>query len=151
MCGVILRNGRDCNAAVGEDAPFNICPEHLRLAVAWQRRQPVKSTTYVDVVYYLRFGDRIKIGTSANLRQRLAVLPHDELLAIELGDRAKENSRHVQFDSFRFGKTEWFRPDDVLVRHIRKLRAGVSDPWEQLAFYERRSRAEVQESTTIAS
>ena len=37
----------------------------------------------VDVVYYLRYGDRIKIGTSANPRQRVASLPHDEVLAFE--------------------------------------------------------------------
>ena len=34
----------------------------------------------VDVVYYLRYRDRIKIGTTANPAQRFAALPHDEVL-----------------------------------------------------------------------
>src|ERR1700712_779103 len=55
----------------------------------------------VDVVYYLRFADRIKIGTSGNPRGRLAQLRHDELLAFERGDRAREHSRHVQFAAAR--------------------------------------------------
>jgi len=28
----------------------------------------------VDIVYYLRFGDRVKIGTTASPRQRFAAL-----------------------------------------------------------------------------
>ena len=36
----------------------------------------------VDVVYYLRFDDRVKIGTTANLPQRLAAIRHDEFLAL---------------------------------------------------------------------
>lgn len=39
----------------------------------------------IDVVYYLRYRDRIKIGTSANPRLRFAALPHDEVLAFERG------------------------------------------------------------------
>ena len=41
----------------------------------------------VDVVYYLRYGDRVKIGTSANPRQRVAAIWHEDLLAFERGDR----------------------------------------------------------------
>ena len=45
----------------------------------------------VDVVYYLRqrdhVGDRVKIGTTANPRQRLARISHQDLLAFERGDR----------------------------------------------------------------
>ena len=51
----------------------------------------------VDVVYYLRYRDRIKIGTSANPRQRLASIRHDELLAFERGNRLTEQRRHAQF------------------------------------------------------
>ena len=51
----------------------------------------------VDVVYYLRYGDRIKIGTSANPRRRVASLPHDEVLAFERGGRPLEQRRHAQF------------------------------------------------------
>ena len=40
----------------------------------------------VDVVYYLRNGDRVKIGTTANPRQRFAAIWHEEVLAFERGD-----------------------------------------------------------------
>jgi hypothetical protein len=85
----------------------------------------------VDVVYYLRFRDRIKIGTSSNPRQRLAQLRFDELLAFERGDRATEQKRHAQFAEFRFVGSEWFRENDDLTAHIRSLAAGVEDPWGQ--------------------
>jgi hypothetical protein len=83
----------------------------------------------VDVVYYLRFRDRIKIGTTANPRQRLASLRHDELLAFEPGDRALEQRRHAQFAEHRLERSEWFAVNDALATHIAVLAAGVDDPW----------------------
>ena len=87
----------------------------------------------VDVVYYIRFGERIKIGTSANPRQRLARLWHDDVLAFERGDRLVERRRHAQFDALRQGTSEWFSPAPVLDRHIGELAAGVDDPWARYA------------------
>ena len=84
----------------------------------------------VDVVYYIRFGDRIKIGTSANPRQRLGTLWHDELLAFERGDRRVEQRRHSQFAGSRMQRTEWFHADPSLLEHIAQLSAGVDDPWD---------------------
>nr|WP_316304651.1 GIY-YIG nuclease family protein [Clavibacter michiganensis] len=68
----------------------------------------------VDVVYYIRFGDRLKIGTSANPRQRLGTLRHDELLAFERGGRAVERARHAEFARQRYDRTEWFELDAEL-------------------------------------
>ncbi|WP_235565618.1 GIY-YIG nuclease family protein [Microbacterium sp. Root166] len=87
----------------------------------------------VDVVYYLGYDDRIKIGTSANPRQRLAALWHDELLAFERGDRTIERRRHEQFATDRFARTEWFRRSSALEAHVADLAAGVDDPWLQHA------------------
>jgi hypothetical protein len=83
----------------------------------------------VDVVYYLRFRDRIKIGTTANPRQRLAKIWHDELLAFERGDRLVEYRRHVQFAGSRLDRSEWFTVTPELEEHVRRLSAGVDDPW----------------------
>jgi hypothetical protein len=83
----------------------------------------------VDVVYYVRFRDRIKIGTSSNPRSRLAQLRWDELLAFERGDRLMEHRRHVQFAEFRYPGSEWFDSNPELLAHIDALRAGVTDPW----------------------
>jgi hypothetical protein len=87
-------------------------------------------TVRVDVVYYIRSRDRIKIGTSANPRGRLAQLRYDELLAFERGDRRLEQRRHAQFGARRAGG-EWFESHDALTEHIRGLSAGVEDPWAQ--------------------
>jgi len=82
----------------------------------------------VDVVYYLRFDDRVKIGTTANPRQRFAAIRHDELLALEPGDRLIERRRHEQFAADRLAR-EWFALSPALAEHIRVLSAGVDDPW----------------------
>lgn len=87
----------------------------------------------VDVVYYLRqrddFGDRVKIGTTANPRRRLAAVPHQELLAFERGDRSVERRRHTAFADDRFPRTEWFRTTPALLEHVALVAAGVDDPW----------------------
>jgi hypothetical protein len=81
----------------------------------------------VDVVYYLRWRDRIKIGTSSNPRQRLAAIWHETLLAFEPGGRTLERRRHQQFAELREGG-EWFRADPALLAHIATL-PGAADPW----------------------
>lgn len=85
----------------------------------------------VDVVYYLRFRTQVKIGTSANPRSRFQALPHDEVLAFELGDRVVEQRRHAQFAEHRILGTEWFRENDALTAHIAELALGINDPWSQ--------------------
>lgn len=83
----------------------------------------------LDVVYYIRFGELIKIGTSANPRRRIASLPHDEVLAFERGDRRLEQHRHAQFGSHQLNGGEWFHTHDALLAHIDAVRGGV-DPWD---------------------
>jgi hypothetical protein len=87
------------------------------------------ATVRVDVVYYLRFRDQIKIGTSANPRQRFSALRYDELLAFERAVAALEQRRHAQFAQHRLARSEWFAQNDALARHIDVLRGGVDDPW----------------------
>ncbi|MDT3329295.1 GIY-YIG nuclease family protein [Microbacterium aquilitoris] len=82
----------------------------------------------VDVVYYLRFRDRVKIGTSATPRRRLAAIMHDELLAFEPGDRHVEHQRHVEFADLREGG-EWFTLTGDLATHIADVRSRIGEPW----------------------
>lgn len=86
----------------------------------------------VDVVYYLRYDDRIKIGTTAHPRRRIAAIRHDELLAFERGDRLVERRRHERFAAERLGGTEWFRASTSLLRHVAEV-AGGRDPWDAYA------------------
>ena len=72
------------------------------------------------LVYYVRFGDRVKIGYTTNLTERLRVLPHDELLATEPGTIQDERARHEEFAHLRVNG-EWFDYDESLARHIAAL------------------------------
>lgn len=74
-----------------------------------------------DVVYYIRFADRIKIGTTVNLGTRLSALPYDDVLATEPGGRHVEQQRHKEFADLRING-EWFTPGTKLIRHIEALR-----------------------------
>ena len=86
------------------------------------------ATPRVEVVYYVRFDDRIKIGTTGNLKQRMRAVWHDEVVALERGGRRRERSRHEQFAMSRLGG-EWFAASADLMEHIEQVRAGVDDPW----------------------
>lgn len=86
----------------------------------------------VDVVYYLRHGDRVKIGTTANPRRRFAAIWHEELLAFERGDRRLERQRHEQFAADRFGASEWFRLTPAIAEQA-DVAAGGRDPWDTYA------------------
>lgn len=83
-----------------------------------QRRGAIKSS---NVVYYIRFADRIKIGTTGDIRGRMTALPHDELLATEPGDRHLEAVRHNEFKHLRL-TGEWFRAAPDLLEHVASLR-----------------------------
>lgn len=85
----------------------------------------------VEVVYYLRYDRRVKIGTSRRPRQRLASIRHEELLAFERGGRSVEQQRHREFADIREGG-EWFTQTDVLTAHVTTLRA-VGEPWQLYA------------------
>lgn len=81
----------------------------------------------IDVVYYLRFDERVKIGTSRRPRQRLASIRHHELLAFEQGGRALEQQRHREFAAEREGG-EWFTLTPRVRAHIAGLR-DAGEPW----------------------
>lgn len=86
----------------------------------------------VDVVYYVRYADRVKIGTTASPRRRFAAIRHEEVLAFERGDRRLEARRHAQFAALRFPGSEWFRLGPELAEHIADVAGGV-DPWDRWA------------------
>ncbi|HZU93414.1 MAG TPA: GIY-YIG nuclease family protein [Microbacterium sp.] len=85
----------------------------------------------IEVVYYLRYDRRVKIGTSRRPRQRLASIRHEELLAFERGGRSVEQQRHREFAALREGG-EWFTLADDLRAHVVGLRAH-GEPWHLYA------------------
>lgn len=129
-------DGAVCGEEVPKGAPVDLCRIHLISAYRFMQEELTtteRPTTFrgmrpivdgsrrLSVVYYLRFRDRVKIGTTSDLRHRLIAIPHDEIMALEPGDMSLERSRHQQFAAHRV-HGEWFRLADPLVEHMRQLK-----------------------------
>jgi hypothetical protein len=80
-----------------------------------------------SVVYYVRSGDLIKIGTTVNIRQRIQSfsMPWLELLATEPGDIRLERQRHREYAPLR-EKGEWFLAAPALLAHIARVKAEAA-------------------------
>lgn len=109
--------------------------EDQRRAASSQEREQKKPAEMRwegrHVVYYVRIGDYIKIGTTKRLRQRISSLraPLDDLLAIEDGDHLLEARRHREFAADRIDRRrENFRPSGALLAHIKELGGRDSLP-----------------------
>lgn len=74
-----------------------------------------------SVVYYMRIGNRVKIGVTTKLATRLADINPEELLAVEPGGYDLERRRHHEY-SFLRTHGEWFRLEPPLTLHIQRLR-----------------------------
>lgn len=83
------------------------------------------------VVYYLRWADRIKIGTTKNLRNRTRSIYFDEVLAAEPGGPGLEAIRHREFSKLRIsGQREWFRAAPELMIHTAAIRSEHGAPFK---------------------
>lgn len=86
------------------------------------------------VVYYIRRGNLIKIGTTRVFANRMSSLRPDEILAVEPGSFSLESQRHQQFEQHRYNrerpgtKSEYFHPGDDLKAHILELRNRYGVP-----------------------
>jgi len=101
----------------------------------WNRKygdkiRPVQQDMrHVPLVYFARREHLIKIGTTTNLRQRMASL-HAQTLATEPGDIGRERQLHLRFKHLvASGRSrEWFHPGPDLVAYINELRAASGVP-----------------------
>lgn len=96
-----------------------------RLADAIVASDPARQ--HRTVVYFIRFSDRIKIGTTSNMDRRLGELPIDEILGIFPGDRRTEQTLHRRFAAHRLkitglGQTEWFHDHPDIRDFIRRCK-----------------------------
>lgn len=83
-----------------------------------RRRLLVQQAATQSVVYYIKFRDRIKIGTTSNLQTRMYGIGIVEMLyGFEPGDRSLERKRHRQFAPYRT-VGEWFTDNQHIRAHI---------------------------------
>lgn len=80
------------------------------------------------LVYLLRNGNRIKIGTTTGLKRRirtLALRPENVVLLLDGGQKL-ERELHHRFAGLRIGDTEWFAYDGPLIDfvHAENTRAA---------------------------
>lgn len=85
-------------------------------AVRW----PIPSGKHAPLVYFIRNGNRMKIGTTVELKRRirtLALRPENVTLLVD-GDQRRERAFHKQFAEHRIGNTEWFAYEGTLADHV---------------------------------
>lgn len=83
-----------------------------------------------SVVYFIKNGGLIKIGTSVSLEERVRhmALNKAAILATEPGGRDREQELHRRFARYR-DHGEWFRPGRELLAYIGSVRqAGAVAP-----------------------
>ena len=81
-----------------------------------------------SIVYYVRRGSVIKIGTTVDPYHRFAELMPDEILAFEPGGQPLEYQRHELFHHLRLGGTEHFRIASELIEHAKRIREQHGEP-----------------------
>lgn len=89
--------------------------------------RPLSSATIAAseraVVYYMRIGNRVKIGFTTGLAERLKVINPEEIMAVEPGGYELEQRRHREFRHLRT-HGEWFRLEAPLTDWIARLQHG---------------------------
>jgi hypothetical protein len=117
-----LRNARKQRKALAaghDDAFVEVVPGLGRLSPA-----ATPTTSHAPIVYFLRNGNRIKIGTSTNLRERVGSLSlrmRDVVLIVE-GGRDTERAFHQHFARQRVRNTEWFAFSGAVNNWVRAAR-----------------------------
>lgn len=94
---------------------------HLVQFEALRRRLLFDIAKRRPVVYYIKFRDCVKIGTTRNLQSRWSGLTATEMLyGIEYGDHRLERRRHDKFAPYRtYG--EWFEDNQHIRAHINEV------------------------------
>lgn len=83
-----------------------------------------QARTEISLVYFIRrtSDGMIKIGTTTAFGRRMSTIRGQhgalQILLTHGGARAEEQKLHKQFDAYRIGSTEWFRPTRTLLQWI---------------------------------
>lgn len=145
--GVTCVGSDRCTGELVPGSPVALCGKHLRevyefaqdvISQRWdgamrdyvtnlhRRFRPPRAVTKEQPgnLYFIRFGQRIKVGYSENPAARLRELPHEEVLGIVTGTRADEQAWHRLLADYHV-TGEWFEAEpEVLEAIARVLAAG---------------------------
>ena len=75
---------------------------------------------HAPLVYFIRNGNRLKIGTTTELKRRIRTLAlrAENVVLLMDGGQPLERNLHKQFADLRIGNTEWFAYDGALIDFI---------------------------------
>jgi hypothetical protein len=85
----------------------------------------IPDRSHEGVVYFILNGNRVKIGTTTNLRRRvraLALKPRNVIACVP-GDHRRESRTHARFSRLRIGSTEWFSFEGPIVDAVNDWHA----------------------------
>lgn len=87
-------------------------------AVQWT----IPAGKHAPLVYFIRNGNRMKIGTTTDLKRRIRTLALREANVALLvnGDQRRERAYHKQFTEHRIGNTEWFAYEGTLADYVHE-------------------------------
>ena len=83
--------------------------------------RPIREQNHEPIVYYMRLGEFVKIGTTIQIRTRFDAIHPQGVMVVEWGDRELERKRHNQFAAIH-SHGEWFHLQPQLVEHVFALR-----------------------------
>lgn len=124
-----------CNTQPSEPLGLELCERHaikafraVSAAINPTGQVPGRggaSAASQGIVYYVRLGNRVKIGFSTDFVSRMSVVPHESILFTKPGTLADERLEHKRFAHLRTSG-EWFQADPELMAYITDLRANAA-------------------------
>lgn len=84
---------------------------------------------HAPYVYFIRNGNRMKIGTTTDLKRRIRTLAlrAENIALLFEGDQRREREFHKQFAEHRIGNTEWFAYEGALVEFVHERTALIAE------------------------
>lgn len=98
-------------------------------AVKWS----IPAGKHAPLVYFIRNGNRMKIGTTTDLKRRirtLALRPENVVLLFD-GGHSAERAFHKQFAEHRIGNTEWFASEGTLTDFVHEQTHRVAQEGQE--------------------
>jgi hypothetical protein len=142
--GVCVASGH-CDTPAIDGAPFPVCGHHLREAYEFAAdmvtdnwdgavrdyvsglHDTFKPPTAVKQpragwVYFIRFGDRVKVGYTTVPKRRMTQLPHEQIIGMVHGTRDDEAAWHKLLADYHV-VGEWFRATPEVIAVLERASA----------------------------
>ena len=109
-----------CGKSAVTEPPVLLCADHRDMLIQQVTRKRPK--VHGQVVYFIRNGNRVKIGWTTNLRKRLESLslPVSTVALLQPGGPDVEDMLHRRFGRTRIDGSEWFESSEAIESYIER-------------------------------